>query len=40
MRARPVAEGILKFTETQTVALQRLMPAGALRWMEAGVHAA
>jgi acyl-CoA reductase-like NAD-dependent aldehyde dehydrogenase len=39
MRARHGAEGILKFTETQTVAVQRLMPVGAPRSMDAAVHA-
>jgi acyl-CoA reductase-like NAD-dependent aldehyde dehydrogenase len=39
MRARHGAEGILKFTETQTVAVQRLMPVGTPRWMDAAVHA-
>jgi len=39
MRARHGAEGILKFTETQTVAVQRLIPVGTPRWMDAAVHA-
>jgi acyl-CoA reductase-like NAD-dependent aldehyde dehydrogenase len=39
LRARHGAEGILKFTETQTVAVQRLMPVGTPQWMEAGLHA-
>jgi acyl-CoA reductase-like NAD-dependent aldehyde dehydrogenase len=39
MRARHGAEGILKFTETQTVAVQRLIPLGTPRWMDAAVHA-
>jgi acyl-CoA reductase-like NAD-dependent aldehyde dehydrogenase len=33
------AEGILKFTETQTVAVQRLLPIGPSRGMDAGLHA-
>ena len=39
MRARHGAEGILKFTEPQTVAVQRLMPVGTPRWMDAAVYA-
>lgn len=39
MRARHGAEGILKFTETQTVAVQRLLPVGTPSWMDAGRHA-
>ncbi len=39
MRARHGAEGILKFTEAQTVAVQRLMPVGTPQWMDAGLHA-
>jgi acyl-CoA reductase-like NAD-dependent aldehyde dehydrogenase len=39
MRARHGAEGILKFTETQTVAVQRLLPVGTPRGMDAGLHA-
>ncbi len=39
MIPRHGAEGILKFTETQTVAVQRLMPVGAPRSMDAAVHA-
>jgi succinate-semialdehyde dehydrogenase / glutarate-semialdehyde dehydrogenase len=39
MRARHGAEGILKFTETQTVAVQHLLPVGTPRWMDAAVHA-
>jgi len=39
MRARHGAEGILKFTETQTVAVQRLIPLGTPRWMDAAEHA-
>ena len=39
MRARHGAEGILKFTETQTVAVQRLLPVGTPRWMDAARHA-
>ncbi|MGD0775249.1 MAG: succinic semialdehyde dehydrogenase [Candidatus Solibacter sp.] len=39
MRARHGAEGILKFTKTQTVAVQRLMPVGTPRGMDAAVHA-
>jgi len=33
------AEGILKFTESQTVAVQRLLPIGPSRGMDAGLHA-
>ena len=39
MRARHGAEGILKFTETQTVAVQRLMPVGTPSGMDAGLYA-
>jgi acyl-CoA reductase-like NAD-dependent aldehyde dehydrogenase len=39
MRARHGAEGILKFTETQTVAVQRLLPVGTPSWMDPAVHA-
>jgi acyl-CoA reductase-like NAD-dependent aldehyde dehydrogenase len=39
MRARHGAEGILKFTETQTVAVERLIPVGTPRWMDAAAHA-
>jgi acyl-CoA reductase-like NAD-dependent aldehyde dehydrogenase len=39
MHARHGAEGILKFTETQTVAVQRLMPVGTPRWLDAASHA-
>ena len=39
MRARHGAEGILKFTETQTVAVQRLIPVGTPSGMDAGVYA-
>lgn len=39
MRARHGAEGILKFTETQTVAVQRLLPVGTPNWMDADVYA-
>jgi len=39
MRPRHGAEGIQKFTETQTVAVQRLLPVGTPRWMDAGSHA-
>jgi succinate-semialdehyde dehydrogenase/glutarate-semialdehyde dehydrogenase len=39
MHARHGAEGILKFTATQTVAVQRLMPVGTPRWMAASTHA-
>jgi len=39
MRARHGAEGILKFTRTQTVAVQRLLPVGTPRWMDAARHA-
>ena len=33
------AEGILKFTQAQTVAVQRVLPIGPARWMAAAVHA-
>src|SRR6516162_3698893 len=33
------AEGILKFTQTQTAAVQRVLPIGPARWMDATVHA-
>jgi len=39
LRPRHGAEGILKFTETQTVAVQRLLPVGTPSWMDAAVHA-
>jgi len=39
MRARHGAEGILKFTETQTVAVQRLIPVGVPEGMDAGLYA-
>jgi acyl-CoA reductase-like NAD-dependent aldehyde dehydrogenase len=39
MRARHGAEGILKFTETQTVAVQRLAPVGVPDGMDAKVYA-
>ena len=39
LRPRHGAEGILKFTQSQTVAIERLIPVGTPRWMEASVHA-
>jgi len=39
LRARHGAEGILKFTEAQTVAVERLIPIGAPPWLPAAVHA-
>ncbi len=39
LRPRHGAEGILKFTESRTVAVQRLIPVGTPDWMEAAVHA-
>ncbi len=39
LRARHGAEGILKFTETQTVAVQHLLPVGTPSWMAPAVHA-
>jgi acyl-CoA reductase-like NAD-dependent aldehyde dehydrogenase len=39
LRARHGAEGILKFTASQTVAVERLISVGTPRWMEAAVHA-
>jgi len=39
MRPRHGAEGILKFTEAQTVAVQHLMLVGTPSWMDAAVHA-
>jgi acyl-CoA reductase-like NAD-dependent aldehyde dehydrogenase len=39
LRARHGAEGILKFTESQTIALQRLLPIAPLPGMDAGTYA-
>ena len=39
LRARHGAEGILKFTEAQTVAVQRLIPIGPAPWMAADFYA-
>jgi hypothetical protein len=39
LHARHGAEGILKFTETQTVAVQHVLPVGTPSWMTAAVHA-
>ena len=39
LRARHGAEGILKFTEAQTVAVERIMPVGTPSWLAAAVHA-
>jgi succinate-semialdehyde dehydrogenase / glutarate-semialdehyde dehydrogenase len=39
LRARHGAEGILKFTEAQTVAIQRFIPIGTPPWMPASLHA-
>jgi hypothetical protein len=39
MRPRHGAEGILKFTKAQTVAVQRLLPVGTPSWMDAATHA-
>jgi acyl-CoA reductase-like NAD-dependent aldehyde dehydrogenase len=39
LRARHGAEGILKFTATQTVAVQRLIPVGTPDGMDAGRYA-
>ncbi|PWU11523.1 MAG: succinic semialdehyde dehydrogenase [Terriglobia bacterium] len=39
LRPRHGAEGILKFTQTQTIAAQRLMPIGPARGMDASFHA-
>ena len=39
LRARHGAEGILKFTEAQSVAVQRLVPVGTPRGMDAVAHA-
>jgi acyl-CoA reductase-like NAD-dependent aldehyde dehydrogenase len=39
LRPRHGAEGILKFTEAQTVAVQRLLPVGTPPWMDAAVYA-
>lgn len=39
LRARHGAEGILKFTESQTIAIQRLWPLAPLPGMDAGVYA-
>jgi len=38
MRPRHGAEGILKFTEAQTVAVERLLPVGTPPWMDAAVY--
>jgi acyl-CoA reductase-like NAD-dependent aldehyde dehydrogenase len=39
LHPRHGAEGILKFTETQTVAVQHLLPVGTPSWMTPAVHA-
>lgn len=39
LRARHGAEGILKFTESQTVAVQRIIPIAPLPGMDAGFYA-
>jgi len=39
LRARHGAEGILKFTEAKTVAVQHLIPIGTPPWMKASLHA-
>jgi hypothetical protein len=39
LRARHGAEGILKFTESQTVAIQRLLPVAPLPGMDVGTYA-
>jgi len=39
LRARHGAEGILKFTESQTIAVQRLLPIAPFPGMDAGVYA-
>ena len=39
LRPRHGAEGILKFTQTQTVAVQRLMSISPSRGMDAARHA-
>jgi succinate-semialdehyde dehydrogenase/glutarate-semialdehyde dehydrogenase len=33
------AEGILKFTQAQTIAVQRLLPIAPPRWMNPQTHA-
>jgi len=39
LRARHGAEGILKFTESQTIAVQRVLPIAPLPGMDAGFYA-
>jgi succinate-semialdehyde dehydrogenase/glutarate-semialdehyde dehydrogenase len=39
IRPRHGAEGLLKYTETQTVAVQRVMPIGVKRGWDAGLYA-
>jgi hypothetical protein len=39
LRARHGAEGIMKFTESQTVAIQRVLPVAPLPGMDVGVYA-
>ncbi len=39
LRPRHGAEGILKYTESQTVAVQRLLPIAPPRWMDPALHA-
>lgn len=39
LRARHGVEGLLKFTKTQTIAVQRLLPIGPAPWMNPAVHA-
>lgn len=39
VRPRHGAEGILKFTESQTIAVQRLLPIGPARGVDPAVHA-
>ena len=39
LRPRHGAEGILKFTNSQTIAVQRLLPIGPAAWMDPAWHA-
>jgi succinate-semialdehyde dehydrogenase/glutarate-semialdehyde dehydrogenase len=39
LRGRHGAEGILKFTESQTIAIQRILPIAPLPGMDAGTYA-
>ncbi len=39
LQARHAAIGLLKYTHSQTLAVQRLLPIGPPRWIEPGLHA-